>query len=257
MNNRKELADYHQLYSEYYDLLTSHKDYLGEVDILLRHLKRLGFGAWSSVISVGCGTGSHERLIARHVKNIQGVDQSRHMISVAKSKGHEPNLSFSDEPLRSLLKSYYDVGLSLFNVINCIERIEELSGFINDLGGAIRAGGILILEAWNSDEIFANPPSIVTRHYCDSGTSLIRTAIPSFSCDKDRLVLDYIICGEQNGRKFEFESRHNIYLHSRELIETCLVQAGFGSISWFSALSDGHQAAKKGDRMLLVTARKL
>ena len=66
------MEDYSKNYSNYYDLLTSHKDYESEVKLLINFLRKKGFGSDARTLSVGCGTGSHERLLAREMREVVG-----------------------------------------------------------------------------------------------------------------------------------------------------------------------------------------
>jgi SAM-dependent methyltransferase len=250
------MHDYTLQYARYYDLLTSHKDYDAEVDTLFSFLAREGFGSQSRVLSVGCGTGSHERLLASRVSQIVGIDQSSNMVACGLRKKAVPNLMLKNENISNLVEDKFDVVISLFNVVNCIREMEALSAFFAAIAAKTRNNGLLIIEVWNSFATILAPPQVVERRYNAGDVQLKRVATPFLYPHDGILRLEYHITGQDGGDSVSLQSIHNIYLHSRELLECCLRQAGFGPADWYSALSEGMNPAVNEHRMLLFCARK-
>ena len=113
-------TEYDQIYSELYDLLTGHKNYKYEAqvcDLLIKKHQK----STKTVLSVGCGTGSHEIFLSKNYK-IFGIDTSPNMLAIAKSKAkRNNNIDFGDiENCTDFISgAKYDCAISLFNVINC------------------------------------------------------------------------------------------------------------------------------------------
>ena len=84
--------DYDSDYSEIYDILSSHKEYKTETNKLNSFLLEIGIvNNKDNILSVGCGTGTHELLLAKKDYSILGIDSSKNMIERAKSKNNFKN----------------------------------------------------------------------------------------------------------------------------------------------------------------------
>ena len=112
------MNDYTAEYAKYYRLLTGHKNYHEEIQHLVRLFNSNGFDECSNVLSVGCGIGSHERLLAKHVGSVIGIDQSPHMINYGRKIVNPTNLILENKDLAHIEDTMFDIVISLFNVIN-------------------------------------------------------------------------------------------------------------------------------------------
>ena len=252
------MNDYSADYAKYYELLTGHKNYEYEIHLLLRHLAFCGFGQSSRVLSVGCGIGSHERLLAKHVSTVTGIDQSPYMIKYGRELTNPSNLFLENKDLTHIENAMYDVVISLFNVINCVPSGPPLARFIKSITDKLNPRGTIILECWNQKATIAVPPQKVVRDYSSDCVSLSRTALPHLDSSKSTLRLEYIIKGFDRDKAISIKSTHELYLHSIEVIEKQLIANNFTSIKWYSALSEGMNALAddRVQRMLLVSATR-
>ena len=252
------MQDYSADYARYYHLLTGHKKYADESKLLLRFLENSGFGEFSSVLSVGCGIGSHERLLAKYVGSVLGIDQSPYMIEYGSQMDNPSNLVLKNTDLTSINNLHFDIVISLFNVVNCVSPGSSLDGFMKSIADRINPGGLVLLELWNRKATISEPPIKVNRKYSSKGVSLSRTAIPHLDPVSATLSLEYTIDGFDNDLPVSIRSTHDLYLHSIEVVEKQFLDLGFTSIKWYSALSDGMKPLvdDRSERMLLVTALK-
>jgi len=74
------------LYAATYDALYRDKDYDGEVALVERLFREHGVGEVSSVLDLGCGTGSHAIRLAARGYEVVGVERSEAMLEVARRK---------------------------------------------------------------------------------------------------------------------------------------------------------------------------
>lgn len=250
------MEDYTESYAKYYDLLTRHKSYGNEVNRLVQFLNQEGFGVQDKVLSVGCGIGAHEKLLAAHFKKVTGVDNSTHMITYGQKINKTENLTLTDKALDDLDEQHFDVVISLFNVANCIGGIRDLVRFFRSVASKMRPEGLLVFEIWNATDTILFPPQIVERRYEAGNTYLKRVAKPVLDAHQGLLRLEYDITGQEGGEPVALSSIHNVYLYACNVIEYCLEEASFETVSWFSALSEGMNPAVDNDRMLLCCARK-
>jgi len=172
---RANVQDYSEKYSQIYDIITKHKDYCLEVSKIEKLLRSLGMHKIDSTtaLSVGCGTGSHETLLAERNLGLKldAIDISPGMIKIAKCKtvsiGLE-GLNFDCINISDLAENArYDINLSLFNVVNCLSNISQLQDFFVQVARRLVTNGYFIFEAWNASQCIKDPPIVVQREYTD------------------------------------------------------------------------------------------
>ena len=91
------------LYSQYYDLLYSDKDYSAEVDYI-NSLIQANNKNVNTLLDMGCGTGKHAELFCNKGYIVHGIDLSEDMLKIAENrrKGKEDKLSFSHSNIQNL-----------------------------------------------------------------------------------------------------------------------------------------------------------
>ena len=130
----RQSNDYGKSYSNVYDIVTSHKDYVEEVRSLLLflepHLKE------RKILSIGCGTGNHEIIISKSDIKVFGIDISPDMLEKANSKKVIHNCEFGqnyNEALKFFGDKKFSCAISLFNCINCLSDEASLIKFISEI----------------------------------------------------------------------------------------------------------------------------
>lgn len=92
------------------------------------------------VLDLGCGTGDDAVHLASRGMRVMGIDSSRAMVEVARSRGVAARqLAIED---LALLDGVFDGALSNFGALNCVE---DLEGAARELARLIRPGGKLAL----------------------------------------------------------------------------------------------------------------
>ena len=254
----KKYNDYGKSYSKVYDLITSHKDYLDEAKNLILllnpHLKK------KNILSIGCGTGNHERIISNRGFKVFGIDNSPNMLKQANLKKKKGICEFGtnfNQALKFFGDSKLSCAVSLFNCVNCLLDEKSLMRFITDIRYHLDEKSCIFFEAWNGEECLANPPQKVTRNYKSDDYNITRVAIPKMFFKKKVVEIKYNIFGYIKKSKINFISKHKIKLHSTETILKVLKKTGFSNIRIFSALPELKQIKKNkfnGNRMLAFYA---
>lgn len=236
---------YDASFAEYYDRITSHKDYAAEVDALARLIGDPG----GRILDVGCGTGTHAALLAERGYEITAIDQSPEMARRAQEKA--PSMRVEAGDVAALDDGGFAFGMSLFNVINCLESLDGLVGFLTAIAARLAPGAPLLVEAWNPIAVIAEPPTTVERSYEDG--AIRRTVVPRCDFLHQRLELDYVIdfAGGQRG----FTVTHRLVLFTPLEVEYALGRAGFEEIRTLTALPE-LRPATAADRMLAFTCRR-
>ena len=117
-----------ELYAQYYDETYSDKDYVSEAKFVDRLLRQVEPGV-TSILDLGCGTGTHACLLAEMGYTVQGVDNSAHMIEVAERRKKnlptevQERVAFTQADIRKArLQDRYDAVVSLFHVFRSAAR---------------------------------------------------------------------------------------------------------------------------------------
>ncbi len=244
------MQDYHEEYAKYYESLTGHKDYKKEVELLINFIKSNGFNSDSRILSIGCGIGKHENMLATYFSEIVGIDNSPHMIKNARNLYQRNNLEFICCDIKDLNNEKFDIVISLFNVLNCIKNINKLSEMMKNISRLTNKKNIFIFEIWNKEAVKKKPPEIIIRNYKNKDLLMKRIATPIFDKKKSLININYEISGTKKEEVFELNSTHKIYLYSKEKIEEYLSKNNFKNIEWYSALSENLNLLRPQDRML-------
>tara|TARA_A100001515_G_scaffold49185_2_gene38904 strand:+ start:15944 stop:16660 length:717 start_codon:yes stop_codon:yes gene_type:complete len=140
--------DYNKVSNDY-DFLYSSKDYDRECKFIESVL-----GKRIEILDIGCGTGVHSSILASNQKrSITGIDISCGMIDKAREKYNKTkNLSFHCESLKDHFKKNkkYDAAIAMFNIVNHIDNLKELSCFFEDCANMLEEEGKIIFDCWNS-----------------------------------------------------------------------------------------------------------
>lgn len=250
-------TDYGREYAEIYDLITGHKDYSTEVDVLTKYIKNKCKSR--NILSIGCGTGSHEALIAKHGFKVFGIDNAPEMLRLAELKSTE-NCKFGlsyESAHQFFQKPKVDCIISLFNVVNCLPSIDSLRSFFLDIRSNLSDDGILFFEAWNGKECQIIPPKRVDREYRSDNYFIHREAIPEMISGAEKMEIKYNIYGSYEAKDFNFTALHKIMLFDPRDIIKELSSLGFTKVHVFSALPrlDSLNISNlDGNRMLAFSA---
>lgn len=249
------MNDYNPSFAKYYHILTEHKDYEGEVERLHNFLRKEGIPSGANILSVGCGLGAHERLLAKQYNSVHGIDISEPMIAFANAQTNPHNTTFTMANVAELQENNFACAISLFNVVNCIEARPDLFGFFESIASRLVDGGLILFEVWNATEVLREPPVVVKREYLVDNIALSRTVTPEVLTES-HIKLVYDVIGEDHGQHVEFRSVHEIHLHTTEELEAVLEQCGFVDFTWYSSIDNGLRPKVIKDRMLACRATK-
>ena len=248
--------DYNQLYAKYYDILTQHKDYASETKKLNELIDSIIFDQTCPLLDIGCGTGTHSIQLSKLRGNpISAFDISEPML--AEAIGKDSRVDFLSGQLSDLDHSSFSFAYSLFNVVNHITEIDDLTNFFAQINQRITVGGYYFFEFWNRAAVLRVPPVSVTRVIHFDNKKLIRIAQPDTTYLKDSLLsLDYQIeIVDANGNRSQFESFHKLKLHDLGEFQKCLSVSGFEINFCRGALPSLGENANE-ERMLSILAKK-
>lgn len=143
---QRELAYYEDLYSTYGPGLFAKPGVVLFREYLVRRmLRETGIGAQSRVLSIGCGIGDTELLLAKHVAHVTGVDLSPAAIVEARraaSNGNVTNVRFLAESWQTLAMDErpFDAVVAIFFLHHLPD--DDLTAFPTDIMTLMPPGGV-------------------------------------------------------------------------------------------------------------------
>jgi SAM-dependent methyltransferase len=110
----------------------------------------------SSVVDLGCGTGTLAILLARQAMTVTGVDISSEMVGEAERKARKEkvNASFLVGDVRSFsLPCNVDLAVSVYDVFNHLSSLYDLARSFNAVRQTLRDDGLFVFDV-NNDRCF-------------------------------------------------------------------------------------------------------
>lgn len=237
-------------YSRYYNLLYQDKDYAGEAayvnSLIDKHLP----GA-ASILDLGCGTGTHNFLLAEMGYEVTGVDMSQEMLAVANSRlagissAQLPLISFHEGDIRAvLLKRTFDVVISLFHVISYQTSNDDLTAAFATARSHLKPGGIFIFDCWYGPAVLTDRPAVRVKRLENTEIALTRMVEPVMHPDMNLVELNYHIMArdKKNGAVEEVQETHRMRYLFRPEIELLVQKSGMSIIEsseWMTGLEPG------------------
>jgi SAM-dependent methyltransferase len=214
------------LYSQYYDLLYSDKDYIGEVEYVDSMIRNANNNA-KTLLDMGCGTGKHAELFCDKGYIVHGIDLSEDMLKIAETRrnGKEENLSFSHSNISELnLVKKFDVVVSLFHVMSYQNSNDELIKAFEVAKNHLIDGGIFIFDFWYGPAVLTDKPSTRIKQLENESIKVTRFAEPTFHAQQNIVDVSYNIFIEDKASKqlVEKKETHSMrYFFDTELEILC------------------------------------
>ena len=233
-------------YSEYYDLLYSRKNYSDEVDYIITLLKENTCQA-NSLLNLGCGTGRHDYLLAEKGYSVTGIDFSKEMVTIAKSKLQTSKIknppSFKHADIRDLeLNEEFDVVISLFHVMSYQTTNTDIRSAFRAAFEHVKEGGVFIFDCWYGPAVLTEKPHIRELEVENDIYSIKRRSTPTMHVNENCVDVEFDInvLDKKTNKSESLKEIHKLrYLFCPE-IELFCEQTGFqliGSESWLDRLS--------------------
>lgn len=187
------------LYSEYYDLLYSDKDYEGEAryisDLILEYAPTA-----KQVLELGCGTGAHAVLLAQQGYSVTGVDLSQNMLDKAITRRTQldreaaSRLDFQQADARAYRGDQkFDVVISLFHVFSYQTTNSDLLATFETAARHLRPGGILIFDYWYGPSVLTQRPDIRIKRLENERCRVLRIAEPEMFPLRNVVNVNYLM----------------------------------------------------------------
>ena len=200
------------LYAQYYDLLYKDKDYKKEAEYVHTLIQQNNPKA-KTILSLGCGTGRHEKELENFGYDIVGVDLSEQMIEIANNDKGKSTCQFIQGDIRNLrLKQKFDVVISLFHVMSYQNSNDDVISFFNTAKAHLTTKGIFIFDFWYGPAVLADPPVVRRKCIENDKISIDRIATPVIYENKNIVDVNYeiIVFDKDTQKKTRFSELHSM-----------------------------------------------
>jgi SAM-dependent methyltransferase len=118
---------------------------------LIALLRERGVAPGASILDAGCGTGSLALSLASEGYRMTGVDLSPEMIARARAKDKASAIDWRVGDITSLeLGATFDAVLSVADVFNHLETLDEWEAALRGFQAHLRPGGLVLIDAMTS-----------------------------------------------------------------------------------------------------------
>lgn len=181
------------LYSAYYDLFNSDKDYSKEINYIEGVIKGNLNDKSLNILELGSGSGGHATFLSKLeiVNTIFGIEKSSRMVEIANNKAiskFESIVGDISSLENSLKEDEFDVALSLFHVISYLNKNEELISCFNGVNRSLKKGGLFIFDVWYTPAVYSQKPE--TRIRRKENNEIFATRIAESTIHSDINVVD-------------------------------------------------------------------
>lgn len=181
-----------RLYSSYYDLLYSDKDYSKEAAYVTGLIRAMNSDA-VSILEYGCGTGNHARYMCEEQFNVTGLERSAEMVVLAKEKninGFDPQCA---DITSFALNKKFDIVTALFHVISYLAENTALVNCFRCTNKHLDIGGHFIFDTWYGPAVYAQKPETRIKRLQNNEIEVVRLAEPVWHYERNTIDVNYEI----------------------------------------------------------------
>lgn len=201
------------------------------------------YGMPSTVVDLGCGTGSLSIPLARSGFHVYGIDLSADMLSVARSKWDETpqqavrpragSIRWLQQDMRSWeLGESVDSVISFCDCLNYLTEEAEIEAAFRATYSALKPGGSFLFDM--------HPPKQLIR-YAEEQPFVLdeRDVAYIWTCDFEhsRCQIEHhltIFARDRDSSFYRFEETHLQRAYDPDWIEAALCRAGFSTVDRFA-----------------------
>jgi SAM-dependent methyltransferase len=225
-------AVFGDLYAAHYDSLYGGKDYAAETSLIERAFDRFGDRAGiSTVLDLGCGTGTHALMLGQRGFRVTGVDASPSMLRAAAAKaaaaGHAGTWVEGD--IRSVdLEREFDAVVFMFAVLGYMVENADLSAAFQNARRHLRPGGLVAFDVWYGPAVLTHRPTDALRVIGTPRGRLIRATRCALEIRRHLCHVTFTLLDVEDGRvRGEAEETHSTRFFFPLELEHHLTLAGF------------------------------
>ena len=222
-------------FAKYYDDVYYDKDYSKECNFIKKILKKNNVSG-TRILDLGCGTGGHALLLSKTGFNVTGVDLSKQMITLAKTKAKNskfpPNFVHGDMT-NVVLEQKYDICIAMFSSLCYLTNISVLKKALLNIFKHLKKDGILIFDFWNGNAVLHQMPSTKKKIIKNKSLKILRTSSPELNIRHQTCAINYQFSIYQNSKLIDkFSETHTMRYHFMDDLYEYLKESGFSNIDF-------------------------
>jgi trans-aconitate methyltransferase len=201
----------------FYDELYAHKDYAGEVDLLLQWvgLER------GRVLDLGCGTGRHLECLVDRFEGC-GVDLEEELLEVARQRLPQVALVRGDMAEAAVVGPF-DLITCFFGSVGYLGSVDRLHQATRHWAGLLSPSGWLALETWIQPDEFS-PQRVMALFVDQPDFKLTRMSVSRATGTLYDTDFHYLLATPEGVE--HFVERHQLRMFSHQEYRTALEGAG-------------------------------
>lgn len=223
---------------------------------------RLGNPKDKSVLDLACGTGRHSVALALRGAKVVGVDNSKAMISKAKSHALSgevaPRFILGNmEEFQTIAPGQYDLIICLGNSLALLNDLEGLEKVLSSIYDTLRKDGVFIAQILNFEEIYRTgfrffPQKAGTM---DNGEEVVFSRFYEHTDPPHSSTLVMTAQIKIKGRWTSQVSTQKVLNLNENLMKRYLARAGFRETKFYSDFSESIFVGSD-DRNMIIHSRR-
>jgi SAM-dependent methyltransferase len=243
-------------FARYYDVIYQRYDYDQECDFLINMFHRYHEGKAESILDLGCGTGSHDIVLAKKGFKVVGIDSSNTMIEIAREKSRNSGLEieFIVRDMRELqLSNGFDCAICMFGGFGYVLSDEDLRRLFKELRNVLKPKGLFLFEFWNEDGLKPTPYRSWDKLEKD-GIRVYRLSKSNYNANEGVLDIRFaFVVLEQERLVDEFEELHRIRIYSINEMNEILRDEGFNVLQMLVGYAGKEEPVEDPFRVFAIT----
>jgi SAM-dependent methyltransferase len=236
------VANFGELYSQYYDLLYKDKDYQSEANYVVSLIKKHAPAA-KNIFELGCGTGIHASYFAKAGYNVFGIDQSTEMLTLAdkQKRKFDNQLEFAQGDIETFKSNRkFEVALSLFHVMCYLNSNTSLLNTFKNVSEHLNKDGIFVFDCWYGPGVLTDPPAVRVKRLENENLEVTRIAEPELVPNENVNHVHYslFIKDKKTSHISVTQEKHSVRYFFAPEIDFLLSQAGLRIIGFYKYLTE-------------------
>lgn len=243
------------LYSRYYDLLYSDKDYLLETEYVIKRLKEFSHIELKTLLELGGGSGNHAKYLSNYFEQINGIELSPEMVQIALDRDitnytvQQGDISKVNYP-----NDQFDCAVSLFHVISYLNTNEQVIDCFNAVHKQLKRGGVFIFDVWYTPAVYSLKPETRVKTISNDEICVSRIAESYVNYQNSVVNVNYSIFVEdlKSGDYTKFDETHAMRHFTSNEIKLFAEICGFEVVKTEEFLSENTPSYKTWGVMFIL-----
>lgn len=182
-------------YAKFYNSIYEDKNYQQECEFVNRIFETYSENQISSILDIGCGTGSHDLIFADKYA-MTGVDLSEAMLEIARKRASDQkkNIMFIQQDIRYLnIPRKFDAAVAMFAVMGYQVKNKDFENALKSIHSHLNVGGIFVFDVWFGPAVLIQKPADRVKIIEHSDKKIIRYARPVLDIINSLVEVNYTI----------------------------------------------------------------